>query len=154
MEKAMAPHSSTLAWEIPWMEEPGGLPSMGSYRVGHDWSDLAAAAANMKQVQWRLIRVLLSAWVWKCDIKEDKLPVLCFCSFASLVYNQEEEEGTGVKYPHFPEGVLFSSTVATPLPFSIRKFYQLMTEFPPTLFQTTWETWEDVCLWILFSQRI
>ena len=41
----MAPHSSTLAWKIPWMEEPGGLPSMGSHRVGHDWIDLAAAAA-------------------------------------------------------------------------------------------------------------
>ena len=36
MEKAMAPHSSTLAWSIPWMEEPGGLPSLGSHRVGHD----------------------------------------------------------------------------------------------------------------------
>ena len=36
-EKAMAPHSSTLAWNIPWMEEPGGIQSMGSRRVGHDW---------------------------------------------------------------------------------------------------------------------
>ena len=35
-EKAMAPHSSTLAWKTPWMEEPGGLQSMGSLRVGHD----------------------------------------------------------------------------------------------------------------------
>ena len=35
-EKAMAPHSSTLAWKIPWAEEPGGLQSMGSLRVGHD----------------------------------------------------------------------------------------------------------------------
>ena len=35
-EKAMAPHSSTLAWKIPWMEEPGRLESMGSLRVGHD----------------------------------------------------------------------------------------------------------------------
>ena len=35
-EKAMAPHSSTLAWRIPWTEEPGGLQSMGSLRVGHD----------------------------------------------------------------------------------------------------------------------
>ena len=43
-EKAMVPHSNTLAWKIPWTEEPGGLPSMGSHRVGHDWSDLAAAA--------------------------------------------------------------------------------------------------------------
>ena len=40
----MASHSGTLAWKIPWMEEPGGLPSMGSHRVGHDGSDLAAAA--------------------------------------------------------------------------------------------------------------
>ena len=35
-EKAMAPHSSTLAWKIPWTEEPGRLQSMGSRRVGHD----------------------------------------------------------------------------------------------------------------------
>ena len=35
-EKAMAPHSSTLAWKIPWTEEPGGLQSMGLCRVGHD----------------------------------------------------------------------------------------------------------------------
>ena len=37
-EKAMAPHSSTLAWKIPWTEEPGRLQSMGSLRVGHDWA--------------------------------------------------------------------------------------------------------------------
>ena len=41
----MATHSSILAWRIPGMGEPGGLPSMGSHRVGHDWSDLASAAA-------------------------------------------------------------------------------------------------------------
>ena len=35
-EKAMAPHSSTFAWKIPWMEKPGGLQSMGSLRVRHD----------------------------------------------------------------------------------------------------------------------
>ena len=34
----MAPHSSTLAWKIPWTEEPGSLQSMGSLRVGHDWA--------------------------------------------------------------------------------------------------------------------
>ena len=38
LEKAMAPHSSTLAWKIPWTEEPGGLQSMGSLRVRHDWA--------------------------------------------------------------------------------------------------------------------
>ena len=38
LEKAMAPHSSTPAWKIPWTEEPGRLQSMGSLRVGHDWA--------------------------------------------------------------------------------------------------------------------
>ena len=45
LEKEMATQSSILAWRIPGTEEPGGLPSMGSHRVGHDGSDLAAAAA-------------------------------------------------------------------------------------------------------------
>ena len=45
LEKEMATHSSVLAWRIPGMGEPGGLPSMGSHRVRHDWSDLTAAAA-------------------------------------------------------------------------------------------------------------
>ena len=44
LEKEMATHSSILAWRIPGMGEPGGLLSMGSHRVRHDWSDLAAAA--------------------------------------------------------------------------------------------------------------
>ena len=47
-EKEMATHSSVLAWRIPGMGEPGGLPSMGSHSVGHDWSDAAAAAAEEK----------------------------------------------------------------------------------------------------------
>ena len=43
LEKAMATHSSILAWRIPGTGEPGGLPSLGSHRIGHNWSDLAAA---------------------------------------------------------------------------------------------------------------
>ena len=43
----MATHSSVLAWRIPGTGEPGGLLSVGSHRVGHDWSDLAAAAAGI-----------------------------------------------------------------------------------------------------------
>ena len=46
LQKEMATHSSVLAWRIPGMGEPGGLPSMGSHGVGHDWSDLAAAEAG------------------------------------------------------------------------------------------------------------
>ena len=47
LEKEMATHSSVLAWRIPGTGEPGGLPCIGSHRVGHDWSDSAAAAVYM-----------------------------------------------------------------------------------------------------------
>ena len=47
LEKEMATHSSVLAWRIPGAGEPGGLASMGSHGVEHDWSDLAAAAAEI-----------------------------------------------------------------------------------------------------------
>ena len=47
LEKKVATHSTVLAWRIPWVGKPDGLPSMGSHRVGHDWSDLAAAAAGL-----------------------------------------------------------------------------------------------------------
>ena len=50
MEKAMAPHSSTLAWKIPWTEEPGRLQSMGSRRVGHDW---ATSLSRFTFIHWR-----------------------------------------------------------------------------------------------------
>ena len=49
-EKAVAPHSSTLAWKIPWMEEPGRLQSMGSLRVGHDW---ATSVSLFTFMHWR-----------------------------------------------------------------------------------------------------
>ena len=50
MEKAMAPHSSTLAWKIPWTEEPGRLQSMGFRRVGHDW---ATSLSLFTFMDWR-----------------------------------------------------------------------------------------------------
>ena len=48
----MATHSSVLAWRIPGTAEPGGPQSMGSHRVGHDWSDLAAAAQLLYSAAW------------------------------------------------------------------------------------------------------
>ena len=53
LEKGMATHSSVLAWRIPGMGEPGGLPSMGSHRVGHDWSDVAAAVVVLKLLEFQ-----------------------------------------------------------------------------------------------------
>ena len=49
-EKAMAPHSSPLAWKIPWVEEPGRLQSMGSHRVGYDW---ATSLSLFTFMHWR-----------------------------------------------------------------------------------------------------
>ena len=58
LEKEMATHSSVLAWRIPGMGDPGGLPSMGSHRVRHDWSDLAVndqAAYRGCPSAWQLL---------------------------------------------------------------------------------------------------
>ena len=59
----MATHSSVLAWRIPGTGEPGGLPSTGSHRVGHDWSDLAAAAVAAK-VTYRFTKILARVMYW------------------------------------------------------------------------------------------
>ena len=64
LEKEMATHSSVLAWRLPGTGEPGGLPSIGSHRVGHDWSHLAAAAASGKSTA---SRALLGLMLWRLD---------------------------------------------------------------------------------------
>ena len=51
----MATHSSVLAWRIPGTEEPGRLPSLGSHRVRHDWSDLTATSATRSQLANRIV---------------------------------------------------------------------------------------------------
>ena len=63
LEKEMATHSSVLAWRITGTGEPGGLPSLGSHRVRHDWSDLAAAAAPYSSVQLlSCVQVFATPW--------------------------------------------------------------------------------------------
>ena len=77
----MATHSSVLAWRTPGTEEPGRRPSMGSHRVGHDWSDLAAAAAaavflhifNGRNVKNNFISSCLL-----CILKECQFTYQCF----------------------------------------------------------------------------
>ena len=70
LEKEMATHSSILAWRIPGTGEPGGLLCMGSHRVGHDWSDLAAAAAAAASTGFGstdiFFMVTLSPWRKQC----------------------------------------------------------------------------------------
>ena len=66
LEKEMATHSSVLAWRIPGMGEPDGLPSMGPHRVGHDWSNLAAWQFYFQFFKERrlVLSVHLKDWCW------------------------------------------------------------------------------------------
>ena len=59
LEEGMETHSSILAWRISWTEEPGGLQSMGSHRVGHDWSNLACMYRH-EETSWRNRKGFLS----------------------------------------------------------------------------------------------
>ena len=75
LEKEMATHSSVLPWRIPGTGEPGGLPSMGSHRVGHDWSDLAAAAGDkmFPFLGIYLLRRNKKLWTHKAKVKVAQL---------------------------------------------------------------------------------
>ena len=79
----MATHSSTVAWKIPWMEEPGGLQSMGSLRVGHDWATSLSLFTFMHwRKKWQSIPVFLPGesqgqgslvgyHLWGCRVRHD-----------------------------------------------------------------------------------
>ena len=67
-EKAMTPHSSTLAWKSPWTEEPGGLQFMGSLRVGHDWATSLSLSCigegNGNPLQWSCLENPRDGGAW------------------------------------------------------------------------------------------
>ena len=91
LEKEMATHSSVLAWRIPGMAEPGGLPSMGLHRVGHYWSDLAAADCGLpgfsvrgfsRQEYWSILantgcNTLLEHYISCCPSHQSLLSTWC-----------------------------------------------------------------------------
>ena len=74
LEKEVATHSRVLAWKIPGTGEPGRLPSIGSHRVGHDWCDLAAAAAAEVNVT---VIVLISP-LWTCNSSPTQQGVISY----------------------------------------------------------------------------
>ena len=90
LEKEMATHSSVLAWRIPGTGEPGGLPSMGSHRVGHDWSDLAAAAAAaVYMVEYSLVMLGSGSELQLplChEISEDKQPLQSLYASVTILF--------------------------------------------------------------------
>ena len=86
----MATYSRILAWRIPWREEPGGLPSMGSHRVGHDWSNLAAAVAAGNK--WKINSICCSPGIvggfsWRMHHLNS-----LHCSFSSLHIGSRQKD--------------------------------------------------------------
>ena len=121
LEKEMATHSSVPAWRIPGTGEPGGLPPMGSHRVGHNWSNLAAAAASICQSQSPSV----CAWVCVCvcvcvcvhthsmpcsmwdlsSATKDWIRALCSGSVESEPLDRQgSSQSPSLPLPHFPLG--------------------------------------------------
>ena len=93
LEKAMAPHSSTLAWRIPWTEEPGRLQAMGSLRVGHDWATSLSLFTFMhwrRKWQFPMVFQILSSCRLLQDAEYSSLCCTagpcCYCFVYSRVY--------------------------------------------------------------------
>ena len=84
LEKEMATHSSILTWRIPWTESPGGLQSMGSQRVGHDWVTKQACVYMRNMCILRLFGVL----IYKCQLSQIGWgcfsTCLCLCFFVCI----------------------------------------------------------------------
>ena len=100
LEKEMATHSSVLAWKIPGTGKPGRLPSMGSHRVRHDWSDLAAAATGTIPA--------ISKGVWKTAHVPDKLAIprnLYPFPRAPVTYLPLISKSSSTALSHWEEGV-------------------------------------------------
>ena len=97
LEKEMATHSSVLAWRIPGMGEPGGLPSMGSHRVGHDWSNLAAATnVEMFVLQFFAGRIDLSCYTGNCSlVSVSTVPLKLFIKVRDD-FNSSNPKGTSL----------------------------------------------------------
>ena len=110
LEKEMATYSIVLAWRIPGTGKPGGLPSMGSHRVGHDWGDLAAAAAVCVYVHPKLLihpspflpfgnhslfskNILAFLWEYELPLyREFNLNILCSSDILILICEKDIAE--------------------------------------------------------------
>ena len=104
LEKEMAIHSSILAWRIPRMGEPGGLPSVGSHRVGHYWSDLAAAASHRQIFQAPAYRYRPRSHV-KHEWEENWPAQHSACPHLYSLYDSPtltESQDSQVEAPRFP----------------------------------------------------
>ena len=94
LEEGMATHSSILAWRIPWRVEPGRLQSMGSKRVGHDWSDLALKHTNGSTTLTFTMpepREKFRWWIWHLHLN-----IPYFKKYLTIVYIRNQKTGTSL----------------------------------------------------------
>ena len=103
----MATHSSFLAWRIQGKAESGGLPSMGLHRVGHDWSDLAAAALFIQRKPWCWSRSSNSLATWCKEPTQWKRP-WCWKDWGQK--GKRATENGMVRWHHWLNGHVFEQT--------------------------------------------
>ena len=147
----MAAHSSVLVWRIPGTGKPGGLPSMGSHRVGHDWSDLAAAAAtaaaameNSMEIQYGSVksRPIISSHIWVFTQKNWSGSRRDTCTpqvDCSGIQNSQDREATQVSTERWmgKETVVYTHKGIL---FCLKKKKEVL------LFATAWGDLEDIIL--------
>ena len=150
LEKEMATHSSVLAWRIPGMGEPGGLPSVGSHRVRHDWSDLALVTQaqvftrklrTFNDHDWKISHFLqrqelgeeVSSWALAPQVKQWKAITIAgvlelesqkSCSWWWWWYESREGRGGG-NHPSFSLSPALQPLTHT----EVRKYNLLMTVY-------------------------
>ena len=132
----MASHSGVLAWRIPGTGEPGGLSSMGSHRVGHDWSDLAAA----RREKWKLSETLCCQVTTKTLFEQ----ILVRLLWASRLLNLASEKWL-IKMQTHPE-----EDSSTPLKCLLEKA-QCCRENSLSVPAQTW--YRQICYWTLPQSR-
>ena len=124
LEECMATHSYILAWKVPWTEEPGGLQSIGSHRVRHNWSDLAHTQATGAQ------KNILDSFLPHCWIF---LGLLFWFFFSLLIFKHWSAHG-------FNPSPLCSLPTVTPLviSFSMMTLVAMITWWFPDLYSQSW----------------
>ena len=145
LEDSMANNSSILAWRIPGTGEPGGLPSMGSNRVEHDWSDLAAAAAACFIDYAKAFDCVDHHKLWKI-LQEMGIPDHLTCLLRNLYARQKATVRTGhgpMDWVKIGKGVC-QGCILSPCLFNIYRVHNVKcwTGWSPSWNQDCWEKYQ------------
>ena len=134
LEKEMATHSTVLAWRIPGTGEPGGLPSMGSHRVGHDWSDSAAAAYYEGMITAFIVSQFQCSYQYS---ESERRSVVSNSLWPRGLYSPWNSLGqnTGVGSLSLCQGIFLTQGSNPCLPYCRRILYQLSHKGSPGILE-------------------